>query len=154
MRERCERLPAPTLELACDDAAVEAEPDRLASVLEHLIQNAQEATPEQGEVRVRLGRDADAGCAVIDIEDTGCGMDAEFIAERLFRPFETTKGNAGMGIGVYESREFVRGLGGRIDVTSTPGEGTAFKLMLPLAAASPPGGADTGTTGVSMEVAQ
>ena len=81
-------------------------------------------------------------------------MDAEFIAERLFRPFETTKGNAGMGIGVYESREFVRGLGGRIDVTSTPGSGTVFKLMLPLAAGSPGGDAVSSTPGVGMEVAQ
>ena len=113
---------------------MEAEPDRLASVVEHLLQNAQEATPDDGRVQVRLARDADAACAVIEIEDSGCGMDAEFIADRLFRPFETTKGNAGMGIGVYESREFVRALGGRIEVSSTVGQGTLFRLTLPLAA--------------------
>ena len=43
----------------------------------------------------------------MEIEDNGCGMSKDFIQERLFKPFQTTKGNAGMGIGVYESREYI-----------------------------------------------
>jgi signal transduction histidine kinase len=54
------------------------------------------------------------GHAVVEVEDTGCGMDEAFIRARLFRPFQTTKGDSGMGIGVYEAREFVRSLGGDI----------------------------------------
>ena len=49
---------------------------------------------------------------VVEIRDNGHGMDADFIRGRLFKPFDTTKGNAGMGIGMYESREFIRMLGG------------------------------------------
>ena len=59
-------------------------------------------------------------------------MDADFIAERLFKPFDTTKGNAGMGVGVYESREFVHALGGEITVESTPRRGTLFRVKLPV----------------------
>ncbi len=51
--------------------------------------------------------------------------------ERLFKPFETTK-SAGMGIGVFESREYIQELGGRLDVASRAGEGTTFTMTLPL----------------------
>jgi signal transduction histidine kinase len=57
-------------------------------------------------------------------------MSSEFIRERLFRPFETTK-PAGMGIGVYESSQYVEGLGGRIQVDSEPGRGTCVRVLLP-----------------------
>jgi signal transduction histidine kinase len=107
-----------------------AEPDRLASVLEHLIQNAQEATADDGRVNVRIRR-LD-GIVEIEVADTGSGMDAKFISERLFRPFDTTKGNAGMGVGVYESREFVTAVGGHLEVESQPGRGTVFRMQLPL----------------------
>ncbi len=111
------------------EAEITADRDRMASVIEHLVQNAQEATPEMGQVKVRLR--ASKENTQIEIEDNGCGMEAKFIRERLFKPFETTKGNAGMGIGVYESREFVRSLDGVIDVDSTPNLGTRFTITLP-----------------------
>jgi signal transduction histidine kinase len=60
-------------------------------------------------------------------------MDDEFVRERLFRPFDSTKGLAGMGIGAYECKEFVTSLGGRIEVDSTPGVGTCFKILIPSA---------------------
>ena len=59
-------------------------------------------------------------------------MPAEFIRERLFKPFETTK-SAGMGIGVYESAQYIRGLGGDIHVDSAPGVGTTVRVLLPQA---------------------
>jgi signal transduction histidine kinase len=59
-------------------------------------------------------------------------MDSKFIAERLFRPFDTTKGNAGMGIGVYETREYIVKLSGQIVVESQPGKGSTFTITLPL----------------------
>lgn len=58
-------------------------------------------------------------------------MDEDFVRRRLFRPFQTTKGNAGMGIGLYEARDLVVRMGGRIDVSSRVGEGTTFTLRLP-----------------------
>ena len=120
--------PVPQLDVMDHDLSVVADADRLAAVMGHMIQNAQDATADDGSVTVRLRRDA--GHAVVDIEDTGSGMDAQFIRERLFRPFDTTKGNAGMGIGVYESREFILRLGGRLDVRSELGKGTCFTLRL------------------------
>jgi signal transduction histidine kinase len=58
-------------------------------------------------------------------------MSAEFIANRLFQPFDTTKGNAGMGIGVYEAKQFIEGLSGTLQVTSREGEGSQFTIMIP-----------------------
>ena len=112
--------------------------DRLEHVIGHLVQNAQDATAAHGDVSVRLFRDD--RMAVIEIADTGTGMSQEFIRDRLFRPFETTKA-AGMGIGVYESSHYVTGLGGRITIDSTPKVGTRVRVVLPLAdAATTPGG--------------
>jgi signal transduction histidine kinase len=64
-------------------------------------------------------------------------MSSEFIRERLFRPFETTK-PAGMGIGVYESSQYVAGLGGQILVDSEPGQGTRVRVLLPRGEARAP----------------
>ncbi len=122
--------PVPRLESQNSETTVRTDPDRLRSVVEHMVQNAQEATTRNGRVVVRLRRDGD--WAVIEIEDDGAGMDARFVTERLFRPFDTTKGNAGMGIGAYESREYVREHGGDIEVESRPGHGSTFRMRLPV----------------------
>ena len=127
----------PTLELPPASLRVRAERDRLARAIGHLLQNALEATPPTGQVTLRGFEEA--GRAVIEIVDTGCGMDDEFIRTRLFQPFDSTKG-AGMGIGAYECRETLRALGGNIEVDSTPGLGTHFRLSLPLDNHSPAGG--------------
>ncbi|MFL6675137.1 MAG: XrtA/PEP-CTERM system histidine kinase PrsK [Massilia sp.] len=121
----------PRPQLAVDDAAllVLADRERLERVLGHLIQNAIEATPKDGKVAIRVGRAGDS--VVIEIADTGQGMSEEFIRERLFTPFESTK-SAGMGIGVFESREYIHELGGALEVTSAPMLGTTFKVILPL----------------------
>ena len=127
--------PSPQFDYDEKELWVEADPDRLAAVVEHLIQNAQEATPPDGQVMVRLhGRER---FAVLEVEDTGTGMTPQFVAERLFRPFDTTKGNAGMGVGMYESREFIRAFGGNIGVASVAGEGTTIRVQLPLVSRTP-----------------
>lgn len=123
--------PVPIFEDEQQDLLVEANPDRLAAVVEHLVQNAQEATPVDGQVSVRLYREGH--CAVLEVLDTGAGMTPQFVSERLFRPFDTTKGNAGMGMGMYESREYVRAFGGHIKVESMLGHGTLIRVRLPLA---------------------
>ncbi len=138
VRTRAADRPAPRLECEGRELRVAVEPDRLASVMEHLVQNAQEATPDDGAVTVRVGaRDT---FVEVEVADTGCGMDSRFISERLFRPFDTTKGNAGMGVGVYESREFVVAAGGELDVRSTPGAGTVFRVRLPMESREDAGG--------------
>jgi len=124
------RPPQPVLKQTDPTLLLYANRDRFTSVMEHLIQNAQEATIPAGKVQVRAYREQ--RIAVIEVTDDGCGMDERFVRDRLFRPFTTTKGNAGMGIGVYESREFVHALGGTIIVTSQPRQGTTFTLRLPL----------------------
>lgn len=127
---RDQTRPQPVLDIRSPGVRVLADPDRLSSVVEHLVQNAQDATPPDGEVRVVVSRAND--WADISVTDTGSGMDAKFISERLFRPFDTTKGNAGMGVGVYETRAFALAHGGDLTVTSTPGKGTEFRLRLPI----------------------
>ena len=71
---------------------------------------------------------------ILEIRDSGEGMSEEFIRRRLFKPFDTTKGSSGMGIGVYQAREVVRSLGGDIFVKSTLGVGTTVSSSLPLTA--------------------
>jgi putative PEP-CTERM system histidine kinase len=102
---------------------------RFERVLGHLVQNAIDATQPSGEVRVRVG--AEGENAVVEVSDSGCGMSEAFVRERLFRPFQTTKGN-GMGIGAFEVAQYAKDMGGRIEVHSRPGAGTRFKLMFPL----------------------
>lgn len=128
---RARQRPEPVLRLEPDDDPwVRVDRERLIAVLEHLIQNAQEATGPNGQIEARVH--TEGGMAMVAIRDDGCGMDERFIREQLFRPFATTKGNAGMGIGVYESYEFARGAGGELTVESSPGKGATFFLKLPL----------------------
>ncbi|HEC19287.1 MAG TPA: PEP-CTERM system histidine kinase PrsK [Gammaproteobacteria bacterium] len=120
--------PAPEFISTDADLRIIANESRFSAVIGHLIQNAQEATDASGFVRVSIRREDNH--ALVLIQDNGCGMSKDFIRTRLFRPFDTTKGNAGMGIGVYESREFIRDIGGQLDVHSEPGKGTTFFIRL------------------------
>ncbi len=121
--------PHPVLQVIDSGLRVLADRERLERVLGHLIQNAIEATPKEGLVAIRLSR---AGNTVqVEITDTGEGMSEDFIRERLFKPFESTK-SAGMGIGVFESREYIAELGGAMEVVSIPSQGTTFTVTLPL----------------------
>jgi signal transduction histidine kinase len=120
----------PALEV-CQRAEVIVNRERLLQTIEHLVRNAQEATPTEGSVTVSVHQ---AGAqAVLEVSDSGCGMDEAFIRQRLFRPFDTTKGEQGFGIGAYQAREFVRQCGGDVEVESRLGRGTRFTLRLPLA---------------------
>ncbi|WP_339799201.1 XrtA/PEP-CTERM system histidine kinase PrsK [uncultured Marinobacter sp.] len=121
--------PAPRVLGPRDPVMVEADQEQLKSVLGHLIQNAQDATPPDGEVTLTLK--ASTGHVVLFIQDTGTGMTEDFIRMQLFKPFESTKGLTGMGIGAYQAREYVRQIGGNIDVTSEPGMGSCFSVLLP-----------------------
>jgi len=128
--ERCgARKPTPVVRCEIPVIRVSTDADQLSSVLGNLVRNAQEATDHDGVVRIELSRSD--RYAVLRIVDNGVGMSAEFVRERLFRPFDTTKGSKGMGIGAYHAREFVRGMGGEFRVDSEPGQGTKVTVMLP-----------------------
>jgi putative PEP-CTERM system histidine kinase len=127
---RCSaRLPQPMFR--CDGPViVQANPERLTAVIEHIIRNGQDATGDTGSIEVRVGETTTA--ALLTVADSGSGMDAEFMRDRLFRPFDSTKGAKGMGIGAYQVREYVLSLGGTVEVQSSPGQGTRFMVSLPL----------------------
>ncbi|MFL6550503.1 MAG: XrtA/PEP-CTERM system histidine kinase PrsK [Povalibacter sp.] len=128
--QRCSnRQPRPMLQ-SIETAMVQADRERLIAVIEHIIRNAQDATAEIGSIVVEVSQAREQ--AILTITDTGAGMDADFVRERLFRPFDSTKGAAGMGIGAYQGREYARQLGGDVEVRSSPGRGTCFTINLPL----------------------
>jgi putative PEP-CTERM system histidine kinase len=133
VRARAGLAPRPRLAGAAPGLSVLADRDSLERVLGHLLQNAVEATAPDGSVTLRLLRQGEA--AVLELRDSGAGMSAEFIRERLFRPFDSTKAS-GMGVGAFESREYIRSLGGQLEVHSRPGGGTTFRIILPLASAA------------------
>lgn len=119
-----------TVEIAIDERVfARADTERLERVIGHMVQNALDATEVGGRVWVELGRHG--GQARVEVGDTGQGMTPEFVRERLFKPFQSTK-RAGMGIGAYESFQYVQELGGTVKVDSEPGKGTRITLLLPL----------------------
>lgn len=120
------------LSFGCDveSIAVVADEERLGAVFAHLLDNAMDAIDGRDGGRVNVLLSARGGEAVIEVEDNGPGMAPDFVRNELFRPFRTTK-DGGFGIGVFESREFVHKLGGRMDVTSEPGRGTKVRIWLP-----------------------
>jgi putative PEP-CTERM system histidine kinase len=128
-RKRGDSKPVPSLWIEDDDIRVNADPDTLVMIVIHIIKNAQEATDVSGFVDVTLRRDGE--CASLVIEDNGEGMDHEFIRDRLFKPFVTTKSGKGMGIGVYQTNEFLKAMGGSMTVESTQGKGSCFTLSMP-----------------------
>lgn len=121
--------PVPILGCESSYYHVKADKNQLLAILGHLVQNAQDATDDNGKITIAQKRSTDG--VVIEIEDTGSGMSEEFIKNNLFKPFKTTKGSKGMGIGVYEAREIILAIGGHIEVRSEPGVGTCFKLTIP-----------------------
>ncbi len=115
---------------------IQADPVRLRQILLNLIGNAIKFT-EEGEVRITLAfsRPSDSAPRMLfEVSDTGVGIDPETV-ERLFDPFSqadtsTTRRFGGTGLGLAISERLATMLGGRIDVTSTPGEGSTFTLSL------------------------
>ncbi|MBV8170190.1 MAG: PEP-CTERM system histidine kinase PrsK, partial [Alphaproteobacteria bacterium] len=121
--------PALTVEPADPDLAILADPDLLEAALGHLVQNALEAVRGIGHVVLRA-HPTDTDRVIIEVEDDGPGMSAEFVRDELFRPLSTTK-RTGHGIGAFQARELVRDLGGSLDVVTAPGAGTTMRLSFP-----------------------
>lgn len=107
-----------------------ADPARVETIINHLVQNAIEATDDGAPVKITC-RSQGADIA-IRISDSGIGMSEAFIANQLFKPFESSK-PGGFGIGAYEARELALSMGGQLRVESRLGKGTQFTLLLPAA---------------------
>jgi len=102
--------------------------ERVERIIGHLVHNAFDATDVNDRVWIKVDRFA--SYARVEVGDTGEGMTEEFVQTRLFKPFQTTK-ESGMGIGTYESFQYVQELGGKVSVDSQVGRGTVVSLLLP-----------------------
>jgi putative PEP-CTERM system histidine kinase len=124
------RIAHTVVELSDDggSAGVAIDPESFDAVVQHLLNNAIEASEPGGPVRVLLRHEALS--VVVDIVDEGRGMTPEFIRDELFRPFASTKGG-GHGIGAYQARELLRAAGGDLLVLSRRPGGTTMRLLLP-----------------------
>jgi len=139
-----------TYDLADSLPSIEADASQIRQVVMNLITNASDAVSDaSGIISIHtslihadsafladtyLGKDLPEELYVcLEVSDTGCGMDAEARA-KLFDPFFTTK-FSGRGLGLAAVLGIIRGHGGAIKVTSAPGEGTVFQILLPVAAA-------------------
>lgn len=120
----------PTLTITGDETYATYDSEKLKNVLMHLINNAQHACAKSSSPQIDIHCGVTEKYVTISIKDNGAGMSNDFIKNRLFKPFETTKGNSGMGLGVYDARCFAQRLGGDLTVTSTLGEGTQFVMNI------------------------
>jgi putative PEP-CTERM system histidine kinase len=135
---KCEgREPLPQFSESNGEVKAYVDGDRLTTILAHLIRNAQDATSGMGKDnvlakgKVTIDIAQDGGSALISVADNGCGMEEVFVRHRLFRPFDTTKGSQGMGVGAYQARAFIIASGGLMHVESEPGSGTTIRIQLP-----------------------
>jgi signal transduction histidine kinase len=109
------------------------DPEQMQKILLNLVLNADDAIEGSGTIRVATA--VREGWLVLTVSDTGRGMSEEFIARKLFLPFQTTK-SKGLGIGLFQSKRLVEAHGGRIEVDSDEGRGSSFHVLLPLASSS------------------
>jgi signal transduction histidine kinase len=118
----------------CDRALVlRADSEKVTQILLNLVSNAVKFTPNEGSITVGTQQPA-PGRAMVFVRDTGIGMSAEQVAT-VFEPYvqfdnRLTRPEKGTGLGMAISRELARGMGGDLTVTSTPGVGTEFQLVL------------------------
>jgi putative PEP-CTERM system histidine kinase len=102
----------------------------LEQAVGHIIQNAVEASSPDAPITVRVASEGDE--VRVSVIDHGTGMDGDFVRNRLFQPFASTKPD-GFGIGSFEARSLISAMGGRLVVDSTPGVGSEFSIFLPAA---------------------
>ena len=118
-----------------DVPAVEADPDKVRQVLTNLVDNAVKYSPDGGDVVVDVSVRGEVVCFAV--EDRGLGIPTAELP-RIFEKFyrldpELTRGVGGTGLGLYIARELVRRMNGRVDVESVEGEGSIFRVELPIA---------------------
>ncbi len=130
--------------------SVRIDPSQWTSVLINLAVNARHAMPRGG--RLDITTTPDSGGVLLEVKDTGEGMPREVVS-RIFEPFFTTKGvGKGTGLGLAVVRGTVEQSQGRIEVSSTPGVGTRFRIWLPaFGEPKPAHGAERGADVTTMD---
>jgi putative PEP-CTERM system histidine kinase len=103
-------------------------PEGFVTAINHLVQNALESSPE---AQVQIQTKAYEDLIYISITDNGQGMSQDFVDNELFKPFHSSKGVTGMGIGAFQAKSMIEGSGGELTVTSSVGSGTTFTLLYP-----------------------
>jgi two-component system, NtrC family, sensor histidine kinase KinB len=125
-------------EVSVDLPPVAVDADRFPHALQNLLDNALTHTPAGGKIAVSAARRGEQ--VVFSVSDTGCGIPPQylpFVFERYFRvPGETTPKGSGLGLTIV--REIVTAHGGTVACESRPGEGTVFRVALPMAHQSAP----------------
>jgi len=119
------------IEIELDPVSVHVEGDesRFVSAIGHLIQNAMDAAGENGKISLRS--QVNERSVKVEVVDNGPGMDDEFVRNKLFQPLNSSK-ETGFGMGVYQVREYVRDMGGELNVDTAPGKGTKMQITLPI----------------------
>ena len=118
--------------LSPEPLVLRADRSRIEQVLVNLVVNARDAQPEGGTITIETRRSGQR--VMLSVEDTGIGMDAQTRAH-IFEPFFTTKEvGKGTGLGLSMVHGVVHQSGGQVDVESQPGQGTTFRIWLPLTA--------------------
>lgn len=113
---------------------VQVDQEQIKKVLGNLLLNAIEAMGRDGEIRLTtVWVDP---WVVVTISDNGCGMSHEFLTDKLFEPFQTTK-SQGLGIGMFHSKKIIESHHGRIEAESIEGRGSTFRVVLPVANSTP-----------------
>jgi len=117
------------VEVAGDAGLALAHAQRFEQLLAHLVQNAAEASPADAPVTIAVGHEGER--MAVSVIDRGTGMTPGFIRDELFRPFASSK-SGGFGLGAFEARQLVLGMGGTLEVDSRHGEGSRFRILLPV----------------------
>ena len=135
-----------SIELKLDETIdhIFVDPEQLALVLMHLADNARNAMPQGGQLRIETAAppvastaDDSQPCAILTISDTGIGMN-EITLGHIFEPFFSTKNTTvASGLGLSTVHGIVAQSKGRIECQSSPGNGTTFRIYLPIAADQP-----------------
>ncbi len=117
---------------------IHGDPEALQALFVNLVDNAMKYTPDGGKAVIRVGLEGD--CALVSVEDTGPGIAADDLG-LLFEPFfrsEAAKKKHGTGLGLAIVKQIAQAHGGRVEVTTAPGQGAAFRVLLPLRGSNKP----------------
>jgi len=126
-------------------AAANLDAEGIHTCLSNLVSNAVDAclaSDRKGGRVVLRSRERD-GCLELEVEDDGCGMDYE-IKRKVFTSFFSTKGTSGTGLGLLVTKKVIQEHGGTVDIESTPGVGSVFRIVMPRARLPQPEGEDGG----------
>jgi signal transduction histidine kinase len=130
------------VDVPAEPTVTEVDEAKIRDSVNHLLLNAIKFTPDHGSITARAARDGADGGAIIQVTDTGCGIDPEAVRhvfDRFFTEFDVSRhssghfeyGKKGLGLGLSVVKSFVEMHGGKVDVESQVNQGTTFTIRLP-----------------------